>query len=217
MATDRFIYKLEACVENFDQAQQAERSGAHQVELCSRLDLDGLTPSFQDIHQCIEQLNIPVKVMIRSGSGSFTSSPEVLKIMEQEILAVKDLGVSEVVFGLTTPNNKLDCVAMRRLALIARPMRITIHKAIDTCIDILEEVRALKSIGGIHAILTSGGNPTAIEGREMIIRMMEAAGKDIIIIPAGRITKDNVQQIHDLIGASIYHGRKIVGPLDFDS
>ena len=35
---------VEACVETLEEALQAEKNGAHRIELCSRLDLDGLTP-----------------------------------------------------------------------------------------------------------------------------------------------------------------------------
>ena len=44
---------LEACVETLEEAILAERNGANRLELCSRLDLDGLTPN----------LNLTKKIM----------------------------------------------------------------------------------------------------------------------------------------------------------
>ena len=35
---------LEACVETLEESMRAEQNGADRLELCSRLDLDGLTP-----------------------------------------------------------------------------------------------------------------------------------------------------------------------------
>ena len=36
---------LESCVETYEEAIKVERGGANRIELCSRLDLGGLTPS----------------------------------------------------------------------------------------------------------------------------------------------------------------------------
>ena len=38
-------FTKEACVDNIHDAINVEKKGANQIELCSRLDLDGLTPS----------------------------------------------------------------------------------------------------------------------------------------------------------------------------
>ena len=43
----------EACVETVEQAIKAEKNGADQIELCSRLDLDGLTPDFDVIRKVL--------------------------------------------------------------------------------------------------------------------------------------------------------------------
>ncbi len=207
-------YLLEACVGDYRQALRAQELGAHQIELCSRLDLDGLTPNFRDIELCIKELNIHTKVMIRPKAGSFVASDTDLKTMMNEIAAVKKMGVSEIVFGLTTQHQHLDLEILSLLSEIAMPMRITIHKAIDTCRDLVAEVHRLKGIPGVSAILTSGGAPTAKEGGSVIKSMITAAGNDINIIAAGRITNQNIEQINEIIGAPIYHGRLIVGSLE---
>ena len=40
---------LEACVTNFNEAQQAELKNAHRIELCENLTCSGTTPSFGTI------------------------------------------------------------------------------------------------------------------------------------------------------------------------
>ena len=64
-------FTKEACVDNIDAAINVEKKGADQIELCSRLDLDGLTPSKKLILQTIKRVSIPIKVMIRSRPGNF--------------------------------------------------------------------------------------------------------------------------------------------------
>ena len=51
---------LEACVETLEEAILAERNGANRLELCSRLDLDGLTPNLNLTKKIMEKISIPI-------------------------------------------------------------------------------------------------------------------------------------------------------------
>ena len=46
----------ESCVETYDEAMNAESQGADRIELCSRLDLDGLTPSKELVKRLVSCL-----------------------------------------------------------------------------------------------------------------------------------------------------------------
>ena len=48
---------LEACVETYEEAIKAEKNGVHRMELCARLDLDGLTPDKELIQDVVSHLN----------------------------------------------------------------------------------------------------------------------------------------------------------------
>ncbi len=207
------LYKNEACIENFEEACIAFNNGAHQIELCSRLDLDGCTPHHHDIINCLERLNMRVKVMIRPTAGSFVISTADIEAMKKEMITMKDLEVQEVVFGMTTVERRLDLDQIAALRDHAYPMEVTIHKAIDTSSDILADTDQLIKMGGIKSILSSGGRPTALEGLSTLREMIKLASDDIQIIPAGKITWENVNNIHELLQNNIYHGRRIV-PLD---
>ena len=67
---------LEACVETLEEAILAERNGANRLELCSRLDLDGLTPNLNLTKKIMEKISIPIKVMIRERGGNFVYSDD---------------------------------------------------------------------------------------------------------------------------------------------
>ena len=55
----------EVCVDSLEDAINAEKNGANRIELCGRLDLDGLTPSRKLIKEVHKALIIPIRVMIR--------------------------------------------------------------------------------------------------------------------------------------------------------
>lgn len=203
----------EACVESFEEALHAEKNGADRIELCSRLDLDGLTPDRKLTQQIISSLRIPVKVMIRPRGGNFVYTEKELDMMKDEIRFFKTLKIQGVVFGVLDETNHLDLRQIERLAQLAAPLEVTIHKAIDRCADPVHEVEQLLKIDGISSVLTSGGASTAIEGQNNLLKMLEVGRDSITIIPAGKITNHNLSAVHQLIGGREYHGRKIVGVL----
>lgn len=203
----------EACVETFQEAVAAEERGADRIELCSRLDLDGLTPSPELISKTCNELAVPVMVMIRPRPGNFVYAEEEINRMKDEIDIARKSGAAGIVLGLLTPENKIDAGNTRRLAEYAHPLQVTFHKAIDELDDPAEGVKVLRKIRGIRRILTSGGKATAIEGKETIRRMMNHAGEDLVILVAGKVTNDNLDEISRLTGATEFHGRRIVGEL----
>ena len=204
----------EACVETFEEAILAEKKGADRVELCSRLDLDGLTPERKIIEKVLGALSIPIKIMIRPRAGNFSYNDHELNIMKEDILFCKDLNVQGVVFGLLDQNKTIDIENMKYLSNIADGLEITFHKAIDQVGIIIDEIDRLLAIGSISSILTSGGAFDAQSGSSFLKKLAEKYQDIITIIPAGSITKNNIHELHHKIGAKEYHGRKIVGDLD---
>lgn len=203
----------EACVESFEEAKRAEKSGASRIELCSDLANDGLTPSFALMQKACSGLSIPVMVMVRPRAGNFVHTKVEIELMKKAIDQAKKAGAYGVVFGLLLPENKIDEKNTRLLAAYAQPLPVTFHKAIDELGDPVEGVRVLKNIPGIKRILTSGGKATAMEGQQTIREMIREAGDKIIILVAGKVLDSNAEEISRLTGASELHGRKIVGEL----
>ena len=205
---------IEACVESAAEAIKAEAAGADQIELCKDLSLDGLTPKYDEVLNSLSSVNIPVKVMIRPNPGHFIVDNKTLVRMMTEIKKMRNLGVQHFVFGITDSDGHLDILKLELLIREVHPLKVTIHKAIDTCHDPVEEAGRLVTLGGVTQILTSGGSPTALEGASVIRSMINRVQGQIDIIAAGSITKENLEQIHREIQAPVYHGRKIVGSLD---
>ena len=192
----------------------AEKKGADRVELCSRLDLDGLTPERKIIEKVLGALSIPIKIMIRPRAGNFSYNDQELNRMKEDILFCKDLNVQGVVFGILDQNKTIDMENMKYLSDTADDLEITFHKAIDQTDSIIDEIDRLLAIGSISSILTSGGAYNAYAGSRFLKKALEKYEDIITIIPAGSITKNNFHELHQIIGAKEYHGRKIVGDLD---
>lgn len=200
----------ESCVETFEEALKMERLKANRIELCSRLDLGGLTPSLFQIKQSLKKVAIPVKVMIRCRGGNFNYSKEEIEKMLSDIQKVKRLGVKEIVFGALEKDNSIDLNLIKIFSREASPMNITFHKAIDLTFDIKREIKKLINFKNIRSILTSGGKLTAEKGKNNLKDLIQTFKGDFNIIVAGSVNKNNILSLHKFLNGREYHGRKIV-------
>ena len=208
------ILVREACVENVAECVLAEKRGANRLELCSDLANDGLTPSEELLDEVMAQVDIRIKAMVRPRAGGFLYSEDEVKQMAEEIAFFKSKGVYGVVFGVTTAENNLDIPVIKRLAQLAKPMNVCVHKAIDTVNDTWADFQRLyNEVPEVDAVLTSGGEPTAKDGAALLRKMTELGGDKLKVVVAGKVTNDNIDELFDLIGSPEYHGKKIVGPL----
>ena len=199
----------EACVESFEKALEAQSNGANRIELCENLAVGGTTPSYGTVKICLEKLNIPIFPMIRARGGNFVYSKDEIEIMKEDIKIFKELGVKGVVLGCLTSDNKIDLELTKKLVNLAYPMEVTFHKAIDEIQNPLDYIDNLINIG-IKRILTSGGKVTALEGKDLINEMIKKSNGRLKIVVAGKVTKENLNELSNLISANEFHGKLIV-------
>jgi len=201
---------LEACVDSLSDALKAYDQGADQIELCSRLDLQGLSPDRDLVQKVLKSVPIPIKVMVRPRGEDFAYTYSDLGQIQDEIAWLIDNGVQLIVFG-ALKSGRLDIEIIDNVCRWAYPMKVTVHKAIDDSTDIIGDCKLLHDIDGVDSILSSGGSDTALEGLAMLKRMQAACSDGLTLIPAGRITYNNISAVHEQLHCTIYHGRRIVG------
>ena len=148
--------------------------------------------------------------MIRPRGGSFVYSESEIRQMELDIEFCKQAGVSGVVFGLLRKDGTIDHENTSRLAKLASPLEVTFHKAIDDTVDIILAFKELNSIESITRVLSSGGHPTAWDGRETLKRMQQMQDRQITLIAAGKVTQENRKLIAEFTGINELHGKRIV-------
>ena len=199
----------EACVESFEKALETQNNGANRIELCENLAVGGTTPSYGTVKVCLEKLDIPIFPMIRARGGNFIYSKDEIEIMKEDIKIFKELGVKGVVLGCLTSDNKIDLELTKKLVNLAYPMEVTFHKAIDEIQNPLDYIDNLINIG-IKRILTSGGKVTALEGKDLINEMIKKSNGRLKIVVAGKVTKENLNELSNLISANEFHGKLIV-------
>ncbi len=146
--------KLEICASNYQSANNAQNAGAHRIELCSELAVGGITPSYGLIKQVIENLSIPVFVLIRPRSGDFTYSDADFEIMKQDIQMCKKLGCKGIVSGVLNSDNTIDIERTKTLIELSKPLPFTFHRAFDWTPNPFEALKSLINLN-VNRILTS--------------------------------------------------------------
>ena len=204
---------IECCVESLSEALIAEKRGADQLELCSDLANDGLTPDTVLTEKILETISIPLKVMIRHRKGDFFYNKSDISIIKNQINSMKLIGIKHIVFGSLTHLNRINLEQIKMVSEWAYPMNVTYHKAIDLSENFFEDTELLLQFKNVKSLLTSGQASTAEKGYLTLKRLLADFGKNIKIISAGSITDKNLNKIHNMIKGKYYHGRKILGEL----
>lgn len=195
---------LEVAAGSLASALAAQAGGASRVELCSALELGGLTPSHAAIAAARARLEIPLYVLVRPRPGDFVYDDLECEIMQDDIAHCRALGCDGVVLGVLDADGGVDITRCRTLVEASSGMGVTFHRAFDTVADpaqALEDVIAL----GCERVLTSGGKPDALAGAsEIRERVRQARGRIAVMAGAG-ITPDNIAAIAAATGAPEFH------------
>jgi copper homeostasis protein len=200
----------EVCVDSLDDAINAEKNGANRIELCGRLDLDGLTPSKDLIKSAFSILKIPIRVMIRPKHPSFVYSDDEISTMIDDIKFCKNIGLDGVVFGCLDEEYNFEMKQINRLSEVAKPLNVIIHKAIDSTSSVFESLSLISKNSNINGVLTSGGERFAINAVETLKKMLVLVPNRFEIIIAGGITFQNFDKLNDIVNGKFYHGKKII-------
>jgi len=195
---------LEICLESVDSVIASDRGGAQRVELCANLLEGGTTPSAGTIRAARENSKIAINVMIRPRGGDFLYTDAEFASMQHDIRIAKELGADGIVLGLLRADGTVDVERTRQLVELAKPLPVTFHRAIDVSRDLLEALEDVISTGAA-CVLTSGGQPSVVDGAPMVARMIEAAENRIVVMPGCGIRPDNVLSVLETTGAHEVH------------
>ena len=196
--------KLEVIAFDLESCRIAQQSGADRIELCDNPADGGTTPSYGTIRAARAITTIDLFIMIRPRGGDFLYSEEEFETMKEDVKVCKELGCDGVVAGMLTKDGDVDVKRMSSIVNLAYPMSVTFHRAFDRSND---PFKALEDIiqTGCERILTSGQQPTAPEGRNLLNALIKKADNRIIIMPGSGIRSDNITEIAKSTNAIEFH------------
>ena len=185
---------LEVCVADPQSLAAAIEGGADRIELCSALELGGLTPSMGLMQIAVEEARCPVYALIRPRPGDFVFDFDDYGAMLYDIEAVRTAGLDGVVLGCSRANGELDDRMLSRLCGQADGLGLTMHRAFDLAPDLADAVDTAVGLG-FERILTSGGAPAALDGLEQLALAHATANGRVAIMAGSGLTPANVGQL----------------------
>lgn len=202
-------FKLEVCIDTA-QGMEACQKGVDTIELCSALALGGLTPS-AGLIALARNSAVPIHAMIRPRMGDFMYSPQDVEVMLADISLCSSAQFAGIVVGASTSDGTLDLPILRQMADAAVGQKLTLHRVIDTLFDPFVALEQAIDLG-FSRILTSGGHPVALNGTNVLKRMIEAAGDRIEIVVGSGVNSGNVTLLRQETGARSFHAscRRVV-------
>jgi len=207
---------IEICVFSIESCQNAQRAGAQRVELCAGLYEGGTTPSYGMIERARAILGIQLYVMVRPRGGDFCYDNDEFELMKTDIEIAKKLGADGVVIGLLLPNGQIDVMRTTELVQLAQPMGVTFHRAFDRALEPFEALEAVIATGA-ERILTSGQQPFAPQGRELLAQLVEKAAGRIEIMAGAGVNAKNALSLAETGVAALHLTAKTMrsGSMDY--
>ena len=185
---------IEICAQSLTSALAAQKGGAQRIELCTALEVGGLTPSPATMLAARQLLSIPICVLIRPRAGDFIYSDLEFETIKQDIVWCKENGMDGVVVGILTKGATFDVPKMKALVALARPMQIACHRAFDQTPDASEALQQLIDMG-FDRILTSGQAENVVKGRDILRGLVAQANGRITIMPGNGVNVDNLKNL----------------------
>jgi len=195
---------LEIVVYNIESALKAQEGRADRIELCDNPGEGGTTPSYGTIENVRQNVNLDVFVMIRPRGGDFHYSNYEFHSMKRDIDQCQKLSVDGVVFGILNEDGTIDKKRCTELIKRARPLKVTCHRAFDMTRDPFEALEDCIEVG-FNRILTSGQQPQAVKGVDMIAELIKKANGRIAIMPGSGVNESTVEEIVSKTKATEIH------------
>lgn len=200
--------RLEVIVQNEQDAIEAAKYGADQLELVCAINEGGLTPSYGTVKRVLQSVEIPTMVMVRPQSYSYHYSNSEIEAIKEDVKMIHDLGAAGIVFGCLTEDGFIDEKVLQSVIDVAGNLDITFHRAFDNIKNIEEGYRLLCNYSQhVKRVLTSGGENEVISGL-MTLKRLVSLQRELdgpIIMPGGGINEANIKSIYSTLNADEYH------------
>lgn len=203
---------LEVCFDSAAGLERALRGRAGRFEVCSRLDLDGLTPTDELLAAAVAT-GTKSFAMVRPRGGSHAWARTEHAALRADLERMKRGGAHGVVLGALTAEGDVDRELTAELVALARPLPVTFHRAFDRVRDRRAALEVLVELG-VRRVLTSGGAADAHAGREELRALVEQARGRIVVLPGGGVRAHNARAIVATAGVRELHSSV---PFDVDA
>jgi copper homeostasis protein len=200
---------LEVATFDITSAEIALNSVADRIEFCADINSGGITPDLEELRYLKEKYSKPIHVMIRPVGGGFLYTDSEFTQMQKSIIEFSTANADGFVFGILDENQEIDIDKNKTLIDLANGKPCVFHRAIDRTKNIFESTEKLIELG-FKEILTSGGENSAMEGKENLKKLVENYSDDIKILIGGGVRSNNISELKNVTKGQYFHSSAVL-------
>ena len=198
---------FEVCAGSVQDCINAQLGGADRVELNSALHLGGLTPSLAMLKLVKEKTLLKVICMDRPRAAGFCYDDVEIETMFEDAKILLENGADGISFGFLNSDATINVTETKKMVELIHQYQkeAVFHRAFD-CVD--DPMHAIKQLidCGVDRILTSGLQPTAMQGASVLEKLQSAFGDQIELLAGSGINANNIRALKEQTGLHQFHG-----------
>jgi len=200
---------LEIATFDITSAEIALNSIADRIEFCADINSGGITPDLEELRYLKDKYSKPIHVMIRPVGGGFLYTDSEFRQMQKSIIEFSKANADGFVFGILDEDQEIDIEKNKILIDLANGKPCVFHRAIDRTKNIFESTEMLIKLG-FKEILTSGGENSAMEGKENLKKLVEDYSDDIKILIGGGVRSNNISELKNVTKGQYFHSSAVL-------
>lgn len=198
---------FEVCAGSVQDCINAQLGGADRVELNSALHLGGLTPSLAMLKLVKEKTSLKVICMDRPRAAGFCYDDVEIETMFEDAKILLENGADGISFGFLNFDATINMTETKKMVELIHQYQkeAVFHRAFD-CVD--DPMHAIKQLidCGVDRILTSGLQPTAMQGASVLEKLQSEFGNQIELLAGSGINANNIRTLKEQTGIHQFHG-----------
>lgn len=198
---------FEVCAGSVQDCINAQLGGADRVELNSALHLGGLTPSLAMLRLVKEKTSLKVVCMDRPRAAGFCYDDVEIETMFEDARILLENGADGISFGFLNSDATINETETKKMVELIHQYQkeAVFHRAFD-CVD--DPMHAIKQLidCGVDRILTSGLQPTAMQGASVLEKLQSEFGNQIELLAGSGINANNIRALKEQTGLHQFHG-----------
>ena len=198
---------FEVCAGSVQDCINAQLGGADRVELNSALHLGGLTPSLAMLKLVKEKTSLKVICMDRPRAAGFCYDDVEIETMFEDAKILLENGADGISFGFLNSDATINVTETKKMVELIHQYQkeAVFHRAFD-CVD--DPMHAIKQLidCGVDRILTSGLQPTAMQGASVLEKLQSEFGVQIELLAGSGINANNIRALKGQTGLHQFHG-----------
>lgn len=208
--------RLEICIDDLAGARAALADDANRLEVCARLDLDGLSPEPELLSTLRAETELPLFAMVRPRATDFVLQPGELDELRRDLERAVELGADGAVLGVLTAGGELpDQELGALLDGLPSGFACTFHRAFDRIESPHAGIETLDALG-FARVLTSGRPGKVVDHLPLLRELVSlTASRAIQLLPGGGVRPHNADAILEALAVEELHSSATAGWADW--